>query len=134
MSGDKAGGGLLVLLGAAMAVWSVVGVLMGEGPDGAPATYRPDDTWQGGVWVALGVASVAGMAYAALRARSVFPRPESTIVFWAAAASILIMVRGQIHWMTDAAGVDGAIWYAVDLAITLVALHTGLRLWRTDRD
>ncbi len=130
MTGDKAGGAALLALGAAMAVWSVVGVLLGEGPDGAPATYRPD-TAQGGVWVALGVASVAGMAYAAWRARSLFAGAEAALVFWGAAASALIMVRGQAHWMTDAGGVDGAVWYALDLAITLIALHVGLRLWRT---
>lgn len=130
MTGDKAGGAALLALGAAMAVWSVVGVLLGEGPDGLPATYRPD-TAQGGVWVALGVASVAGMAYAAWRARSLFAGAEAAVVFWGAAASALLMVRGQTHWLTRADGVDGAVWYALDLAITLIALHVGLRLWRT---
>ena len=96
MTGDKAGGAALLALGAAMAVWSVVGVLLGEGPDGLPATYRPD-TAQGSIWVALGVASVAGMAYAAWRARSLFAGAEAAVVFWGAVASVLLMVRGHTN-------------------------------------
>ena len=137
MTGDKAGGGVLFAFGAAYAAYAVIAVLLGNTPEGTPAEDDPD-TWQGRIWLVLSFASVAAMAFAALRAR-VLPRPESTIVFWAALTTGLVSLRATVYWWAargavesgalDSA-VDGAVWYAVDAAVPVLALYAGARLWR----
>ena len=137
MTGDKATGGALFAFGAVYAVYAVIAVLLGNTPEGTPAEDDPE-TWQGRVWLVLSLAGVAAMAFAALRAK-VLPRPESTIVFWAALTIGLVSLRASVYWWAargavesgalDSA-VDGAVWYAVDTAVPVLALYVGARLWR----